>query len=104
MDSNTTIPSLRLMSEQILRYNWVRESTSAFPIPLPHLSNIIVTHSESPQLDVRDVGDCPYEVVSNVLKLSTASQLSEIEENSPHLAPNTNGERSYLRITICSNL
>ncbi|GAA5993002.1 hypothetical protein JCM5350_004315 [Sporobolomyces pararoseus] len=56
------------MSEQILRYNWV----------------------QSPQLDVRDVGDCPYEVLSNVLKLSTASQLSEIEENSPHLAPNTN--------------
>ncbi|GAA5951690.1 hypothetical protein JCM3765_003084 [Sporobolomyces pararoseus] len=63
MASSTSIPSLRLVSEHILRYNWVH---------------------------VRDVGDCPYEVVSNLLKLSTASQLTEIEENSPHLAPHTN--------------
>ncbi|GAA5911608.1 elongin A domain-containing protein [Sporobolomyces salmoneus] len=59
-----TVPSLRLLSEQILRPFWSQ---------------------------VRDIGDCPYEVVSNLLRLSTANQLSELEENSPHLSTHTNG-------------
>ncbi|GAA6024950.1 hypothetical protein JCM11491_001314 [Sporobolomyces phaffii] len=59
----SAIPTLRLISEQILRNHWIH---------------------------VRDVGDCPYQVVANLLKLSSANQLAEIEERSPHLAPLTN--------------
>ncbi|GAA5841130.1 hypothetical protein JCM5353_003662 [Sporobolomyces roseus] len=61
-DFPTPIPSLRLISEQILRPNWHH---------------------------VKDVGDCPYEVIANLLKLSTAAQLATIEGSTPHLTKST---------------
>ncbi|GAA5917680.1 hypothetical protein JCM6882_008322 [Rhodosporidiobolus microsporus] len=39
---------------------------------------------------VTDVGDAPYDILANLLKLSSASQLSLLEDNSPHLRPYTN--------------
>ncbi|GAA5849027.1 hypothetical protein JCM3766R1_005430 [Sporobolomyces carnicolor] len=57
------VASLRLISEQLLRPVWIH---------------------------VRDVGDCPFSVIDNLLRLSSASQLNEIERNSPHLTTHTN--------------
>ncbi|GAA5933135.1 uncharacterized protein JCM15063_002309 [Sporobolomyces koalae] len=72
MDTPTTVPSLRLVSEQVLRLHWP---------------------------SVRDIGDCPYDLVQNLLKLSTAGQLAEIEDAAPHIAPNTN----HLWRQLCIN-
>ncbi|GAA5989675.1 hypothetical protein JCM11641_007276 [Rhodosporidiobolus odoratus] len=39
---------------------------------------------------VNDIGDAPYDLVANLLKLSSAPQLSFLEDNSPHIRPFTN--------------
>ncbi|GAA5945544.1 hypothetical protein JCM10213_004202 [Rhodosporidiobolus nylandii] len=56
-------PSLRAVSESILRIHW-----SA----------------------VTDIGDTPYSLIQSLLPLSSAAQLSLLEANSPHLVPHTN--------------
>ncbi|GAA6063041.1 hypothetical protein JCM10212_001104 [Sporobolomyces blumeae] len=53
-------PPLRVLAEQLLRTHWA---------------------------GVRDVGDCPYSLLSNLLPLSTATQLRQLEHLSPHLVP-----------------
>ncbi|GAA5978598.1 hypothetical protein JCM10908_004417 [Rhodotorula pacifica] len=40
---------------------------------------------------VRDVGDAPYALLKSLLPLSNAAQLADIEDNSPHIVPHTNG-------------
>ncbi|POY70627.1 hypothetical protein BMF94_6405 [Rhodotorula taiwanensis] len=40
---------------------------------------------------VRDVGDAPFSLLKSLLPHSAADQLAEIEDNSPHIAPHTNG-------------
>lgn len=39
---------------------------------------------------VRDVGDAPYALLQTLLPLSSASQLADLEHNSPHLVSHTN--------------
>ncbi|GAA5928665.1 hypothetical protein JCM1841_002959 [Sporobolomyces salmonicolor] len=63
LEATSAPPSLRTSAESVLRQYW---ST------------------------VHDVGDTPYELLANVLKLSSAQQLAELEANSPHLTSATN--------------
>ncbi|GAA5878425.1 hypothetical protein JCM1840_002580 [Sporobolomyces johnsonii] len=63
IEATSSPPSLRTSAESVLRHYW---ST------------------------VNDVGDTPYELIANVLKLSSAHQLAQLEANSPHLASSTN--------------
>ena len=41
---------------------------------------------------ITDVGDTPYEWLRDILSSCRVEQLREIEENSPHIADNDEGE------------
>ncbi|GAA6016972.1 hypothetical protein JCM10207_007867 [Rhodosporidiobolus poonsookiae] len=63
LEATRSPPSLRSTCEMILRLHWPA---------------------------VTDVGDVQHDLIASLLPLCTASQLAQLEENSPHLSPYTN--------------
>ena len=75
-------PRLRDVALAMLRLHWPGPSSPLLTTHPAQLTTVLAA--------VRDVGDAPYALLQTLLPLSSASQLADLEQNSPHLVPHTN--------------
>lgn len=93
LEAKHSPPSLKETSLVMLRLHWSGQSqqpSGLLPVH-PNARRVNTLLTRGVETAVRDVGDAPFSLLKSLLPHSAADQLAEIEDNSPHIAPHTNG-------------